>query len=82
MYLIAILASVLITFRCTVLAVLKGAVLIYGWGAVEIGGGINVSASKWRGSRILVEGFRGGQNFRAQTFEGHPEATNFRCRGG
>ncbi len=34
----------------------KGAVIIYGWGAVKIGGGgINFSASK----------LRGGQNFSA-----------------
>ena len=56
-----------------------------GGGPVQIGGGINFSASKLRGGKISVQAFRGGQNFSAQTFEGQPEAPeiypkNFRRR--
>ena len=46
--------------------ILRERVIIYGWGAVQIKGGINFSASKLRGGgKISVQAFRGGgQNLR------------------
>ncbi len=38
----------------------KGAVIIYGLGAVKKGGGKNFSASKLRGGKISVRGCQGG----------------------
>ena len=42
---------------------------------VIVGGGKKIQCKQIEGGKISVQAFRGWQNFSAQTFEGHPEAT-------
>ncbi len=46
----------------------KGAVIIYGWGGgpEKKGGGINLSATKFRGGKIKLKALQGGAKFQSK----------------
>ncbi len=55
---------------------LREQLLFLGEGGVNRGDGINFSADKMIWAKFQCKPLEGvGQNFSAQTFEGHPEAT-------